>query len=310
MKRDIVYTLGKGAAATDDWELRMSLRAWGRFGEEVAGAFVIVGDAPDWLDSKHERIVHLPHPDPYRGNKDANLIQKLLRASLSDQVSKEFVYCSDDQGPLRTLKEGDFEPFHCGPIDEVRLAPEGDAHRMWQERLIATGEFLKGRGVPCPLYYDGHIPYLLTRDQVQAAISCDFGASPGYTVMSLLYGLTPPAGVARAIHSQRIRAGLYSDDERPALIDDKLGKNRFYSIGNGSPDCWYLVASIEELFAEPAEWELDGADWVPRREAILNQAVAAAEDAELLLSKLGYGVTKPAKPLPADVAPKGPMQVI
>ncbi|MEM7601608.1 MAG: hypothetical protein AAF357_09355, partial [Verrucomicrobiota bacterium] len=246
---DVVYLVGTGAADTDDWELRISLRSWLQHFPELRTLW-IVGHRPGWLDLDHPRIRYLAAGDPYQKNKDANLIQKMIRVAMEPDVTEDFIFCSDDQGLLKDCVFSDFRPYHSGPIRKMKLGDGG--HRKWQERMLALADFLEKRGHGTT-NFDGHIPYPMKKTLAMEFLETDFGVG-GYPIMSLYFNLTGATGIP--LDSDRIRAGMYSNSEKPSTVDDKLGKNRFYSIGGGSPDCWYLVRRLEERFPAPAPWEI------------------------------------------------------
>jgi hypothetical protein len=84
---DIIY---KYRADLSHWhELRYSLRSLSNLTDK--GKVYIVGDLPQWACN----VVHIPCDDPYKDNKDANLIRKLLKACDSD-ISDDFMQMSDD----------------------------------------------------------------------------------------------------------------------------------------------------------------------------------------------------------------------
>lgn len=276
---DVVYLLGNGAEQTDDWELRISLRSWLSNFPEL-GTFWIIGHRPGWLDLDHPKIRWIDAEDPYRTNKDANLVQKMIRAAATPEISERFLFCSDDQGLLKPCVFGDFKPYHCGKIRDLKLSDDRAGHRKWQERLLALADFLDREGLRS-MHFDGHIPYPLEKSKVLDYLNTDFGAG-GYPLMSLYFNIQGVSGIP--IGSDRVRAALYAADERPSVIDKKLSTNLFYSIGGGSPDCWYLVHRLEEMFPEQAAWEIGESR--PRSETIRKKGEKERDRLRNLMSDL------------------------
>ena len=256
---DIIYTLSKEAAeSTDDWELRMSLRSW-VMNYANLGMIFIVGHAPKWLDLEHRKIDHIPFPDSYRSNKDANLIQKLIYASchLGDRyeagLDYPFIFCSDDQGllqPIRTEAEEAFafQPWQGGVI-------RSEAKNRFRKRLSRTGMFLTARKC-VPYFHDVHIPFKLTPAGCLSALRSDFGEGVGYTVMSLILGLH---GVRRPpdINKHRIRALFNGRRHSVEKMREMLSGNLFYSLSDKAAGWEELCGLIEERFPTPAAWEMD-----------------------------------------------------
>jgi hypothetical protein len=220
-----------------------------------AGKLWIIGHIPEWIHRRKVRC--LPWPDPYRKIKDANLLHKAIRLALEPQISDPFILCSDDHILLRHSTPADFKLWHRGAIPRDREQVSG----RWERRLVNTGVRLRSLGYPAR-NFDGHVPYPLRKDWVKEALRFDFAAKPGMCVFSTILNCSRERGPR--LDSQPVRGWLGGADMAQSAVDAKLGKNRFACLNPNSLDNAYLVAKLEQMFPEPAPWELDAANW-PRR---------------------------------------------
>jgi hypothetical protein len=243
---DVCYFLGTESGA-DDWELRYSLRSWAQFYRGV-GNFHIVGHLPAWLRIG-ANVIHHPMPDPYRANKDANLIQKTIYVASRPEVSDPFILCSDDQFLLRHAVSAEFSPpAHNGEIASFKKVK---GHGWW-ERLHRTGDMLRRRKMSA-FHFDTHIPHVVTKEQAMTLLRWNYGEANGYCVFSLLFN---GAGVIGApIDRSPIRAGLYGKQDA-AVVASKMAANLFLSIDGDSLKCRPTVEAIEARFPIQAPWEI------------------------------------------------------
>lgn len=77
---DVVYKLGNGSRF-DDAELRYSLRSLSNFRD--LGKIYVVGKKPAWI----KNVIHIPAGDPYKSNKDANIINKIILAATHSDIT-------------------------------------------------------------------------------------------------------------------------------------------------------------------------------------------------------------------------------
>jgi hypothetical protein len=250
---DVAWMLGSGSG-TGDWELRLSMRSfWTHY---LASANpVIIGHIPSWIDRRKVRC--LRWPDPYRRCKDANLLHKALRLAMEPKISDPFILCSDDHILLRPSLPKDFTLWHRGEIPQEFVPGSG----KWQRRLVNTGDKLRRLGFST-LNFDGHIPYPLKKEWVKEALRFDFAAKPGMCVFSTILNCCNEP--RRRLDSQRVRGWLGGVNLTERQVDSKLARNRFACLNANTLNNKYIVSRLEQLFPEPAPWELDGMKW-PRR---------------------------------------------
>ena len=91
MTYDVAYFLSS-ESSLEDWELKYSLRSWEKFFPALGRVWILGEHKPAWLNE--ESVTRLAIPDAYKRNKDANLITKLVRASMEPELSEKFISCS------------------------------------------------------------------------------------------------------------------------------------------------------------------------------------------------------------------------
>jgi len=247
---DVAWMLGTGSRA-GDWELRLSMRSvWTHYLGSAKPW--IIGHIPSWIDRR--KVICLPWPDPYQKCKDANLLHKALRLALEPQISDPFILFSDDHILLRPSNPADFKLWHRGEIPRKSVAGQG----RWQLRLVNTGQKLRRAGYRA-MNFDGHIPYPLRKQWIKEVLRFDFASNPGMCVFSTIINCSKEHGVP--LDSQRVRGWLGKSGLTARQIDAKLAKNQFVCLNARSLDNVYIVSRLEQIFPDPAPWELDAASW-------------------------------------------------
>lgn len=190
---DVVYKMGSGSKYNND-ELRYSLRSLSNFKD--LGKVYIIGYCPDWV----KNVIHYPLVDSYKSNKDANLINKILLASLDKSISTEFLNFSDDQVLLKECSYEDFkDPYYNNNMSNFK---PGESLSRWKKRLQNTINALKeyGQTFNC---YECHIPTLIHKyDYLNTVLKYAYGETPGLCGNTLYFntikklGIELPKGVA------------------------------------------------------------------------------------------------------------------
>lgn len=246
---DVAFFLERGGSKLLDWELRHAMRSWLKFAPWFRD-FWVIGHRPNWLATGEfggHTVHHRTAPDPYRHNKDANLIQKTVSLCLEDGLTDQFILSCDDHVLIRPVAPDYFDrPIFLDPIP---CPPRGTG---WQRRLGETAQFLKKqRGVVHPLNFEAHVPYKIDkREFPKAAMRADYGAGVGYTIFSLYFNQV-------RCESRRIargdRAGMFSPNDDIAQMD----RARVVSFNDNGLTA-ELRARIETLLPDPAPWERQG----------------------------------------------------
>lgn len=180
---DIVIPLGSKCGWGEYEELRYALRSAQQYVPDLRRVYVI-GCKPNWLDP----ACHIGHPDPYKHNKDANLIQKVARACLIPGISKEFIRMSDDQLFLAPWKPHRYYLEELGPASFNRQPAK------WYRRLRNTYKALQHLDGKIR-NFDAHVPAIVNRDNfIQITSRYDYGYAPGMCINTLYMNHFGPGG--------------------------------------------------------------------------------------------------------------------
>lgn len=176
---DVVYKMGSGSTRNNS-ELRYSLRSLSNF-LPLRNVY-IVGFRPEWV----QNVIHIPAEDPYKTNKDGNLINKMILATLDKDLSEEFINMSDDQV---FLKQCSYEDIKVPYINNKHICSNTNGARpnRWQIRINRTIEVLRELKLPTDCY-EAHIPYLLSKSNyAKVLFQYDYGFDRGYCGNTLYY---------------------------------------------------------------------------------------------------------------------------
>lgn len=128
---DILYIVGTGSK-WHNYELKYSLRSIEKYGKNV-DKVVIVGYKPDFVNDK---VIHIPCED-IGSNKHSKILNKVLTAIKSDQLSDHFLISSDDHFYLR---ETDFNNL---PVYYKHEEIKGSDKNEYRRSLLETKMFLE-----------------------------------------------------------------------------------------------------------------------------------------------------------------------
>lgn len=183
---DLVIPLGTGSKSGND-ELKLFLRSIEKNGTGIRNILVVTDHVPDWLTG----VQIVPQGDIYEKNKDGNIIRKILAAAVSEGISDEFAWSSDD---IALLKPFDFKTMP--PIYNARGKDRFPADgSIWQRRVRRTFEFLESRNLTLAHNYESHTPHRYpTRKLVRTMREIDYAADIGYSINTLFHGLLGMTG--------------------------------------------------------------------------------------------------------------------
>ena len=238
----------------NDWELRYSMRSVLEHVHIPGSKMWVIGHKPNWLD---EGVVnHVDHPDPYKSNKDANLIGKAIRISREPELSDDFIMFSDDHFVIKDSTKEDFHPYTSGEFEDQSF---NQNEKGWRGRQLHTYHYLK-KNNKTTFSCDCHIPYPCNKHYFPELMSTNYGYGKGYTIFSLYYNWVhlERAGIGEPlrIDSDAIRGSLSGYPKLHTALK-KFENNRFINYDNDSLKNWYLAHLLESRFPEPAPWELD-----------------------------------------------------
>lgn len=213
--------------AGENEELRYSLRSLVNLPHDDV---LLVGLAPAWYSGPLLR-------SDQAGDK-GRVTTRSMRVVVESRLTTDpFLYFNDD---FYILEPGpQVEAYHRGPIDELvaRYAEAGFTpdNSRWIRGMIQTSELLKSHGIREPLSYELHVPMLV--DKLTMAAALNLGGQKR-TVYGNLAGVDGPC-----IDDVKI-------DRRPDLVASPF---RFLS---SSDDTFELVRPLlEERFPDPSPFE-------------------------------------------------------
>lgn len=132
---DILYIVGTGSHWYN-YELKYSLRSLEKYGKNI-DKVAIVGFKPHFLNDK---IIHIPCEDIGK-NKHTRILNKVLTAIKSGQLSDHFLISSDDHF---YVKETDFNNL---PVYYKKEEIVGNDKKEYFKSLLETKEFLEQNGL-------------------------------------------------------------------------------------------------------------------------------------------------------------------
>ncbi len=242
-KIDAVYVIGDQC----DWgnynELKFSLRSLQKNFNSLRDVWII-GHKPDWLKNIH----HIPFPDPYKKNKDANLINKIIRVCLETELTSQFIFMSDDQLVTKPISPENFRRYYVEYLDENTSW----GNTKWINRLKHTYNILKENNFST-YNYDTHLPCLYNKVNFpKIMLQYDYGCDTGYTINTLYYNSLDNHELKVEVNDN-IKAGFYQETKENIILE-KIENSMFLNFdNNGLND--FLKQIIIELFSEKSKYE-------------------------------------------------------
>lgn len=241
---DVVYKLGYNCEWGDFEELRYSLRSLEKNFKDL-GKVYVVGYRPRWLHN----IIHIHALDPYKTNKDGNLVNKLILASVHKEITPQFINISDDQYFLSptTVEEMKYPIIDNSHIQFIPNAPLN----RWQQRLKRTISVLKERGFTHDCY-EAHTPYLIdSSNYMSTLMQYDYGVDLGYCGNTLYFNTLKKPG---RVITKRDLARITSSFDYDILQSKLIGVKFLNHTNKGLNDS--LKKILKEKFPEPSKFEI------------------------------------------------------
>ncbi len=204
----------------------------------------IVGDKPDWLQG----VRFLPFADPYRANKDANIINKVLGACLEDELSQEFVLMNDDIYLLADLAKDRLQPYQVQELSAIETWKDNRFGRRLRNTYLSLSK--QGKTTT---NFEGHVPYLLDKTRFpRIVLQYAYGQAPGMTINTLYFNNALARGEERP-SVRPVRAGFFSPMDYANIAPRTEGKLFLSHDGNGLNED--LKRFIRERFPTPSIYE-------------------------------------------------------
>ena len=220
---DVVIPFNQEGEHWQHNELRYTLRSIEKNFINL-GQVYIVGYLPEYLTN----VKHIQASDPYKHNKDANLINKAIIACLDDSISEDFLFTSDDQVFLKPVNYN----FFTFPLIDNRQLGFDRTKRLnrWQTRLQRTEIALKQRGYEAHCY-EAHIPYLYNKKKYpEVLLSYDYGVDLGYTVSSLYFNSIKQNAIQQ--YAEQVVSRINDKHETIDSLKKAIGEVIFFNYSN------------------------------------------------------------------------------
>ena len=278
MKKDLVIPLGIGSTWNNN-ELRYALRSYDKYFKNLGNVYIVgskqyIKEKLPWLTG----VEIVDCGDPNRRNKDANIINKVLKVINEYPVTKDFIRTSDDQLLLKEVDE--LLPFYS--FDMRKKEQAWWRGNRWKQRLKRTMRilFVKKKTT---FNYDVHIPMEVNAKQFKKIfVNTDpfnrFNMSIGFTINSLYYN------VALTEHQQldlstRLDLDKVSIEVANILVKKMIGKT--YLIYNNHGLNQVLRDAIVKKFPDPCRFEI--VDEMP--EKVLEKVVETIKEKPIAIRK-------------------------
>jgi len=244
MKYDLVIPLAsQGSAWSNNNELRYCLRSF-EANFPIGDVFIVSDQLPDWITN----VQLIKMKDSFAHNKDANIIRKILAASL-ELPGNTFYWSCDDHVVLRKPVKKELVPLYSSDISNY---PSTFFKGKWRGALKNTRDFLDSNKFPT-LNYDIHTPQPVNADEFIHLLK-DFPLKEHFrfTINSLYHNM---AAWTKTSHIGMLKATIenpisdYSDIKRAI-------KNRLYLGYNNNGLTPELRKIIIELFPAKSAFEL------------------------------------------------------
>lgn len=228
---DVVIPFSLGSK-WDNNEIRYCLRSLERNLIDLGKVFII-GERLEWMSNQ---VIFIPYPDTFKENKDANIINKVIRACKEEGVSENFIRISDDQILLKPTLSKNITPLYNGNLEKIfRKLPDNQINRF-RKRLRNTKDILLKEG-KTTFNYEIHIPTLVNKQSfIDILESYNYGVEgEGFTINSLyLNNINSP--LAKQVEGEKVQ------------FEKEFGDKEY--IKNSIKDALYLGYNDKGLSSE------------------------------------------------------------
>ena len=181
---DLVYTLADQPEDYPCDELILSLRSACAHCSNMGNVWIVSKNLPDSMSE----VNHIRCCDTYNNCKDANIINKVLAACVSPDVSSRFIFMSDDQ-----IFNHDIDLRALVPTYNPRGIQEFQerAHKnKWTNRMINTLNIVKSLGGSDDINWDSHVPQPMDKDRFRdIMLSIPYTTLPGVCINTAYFGI-------------------------------------------------------------------------------------------------------------------------
>lgn len=175
---DVVIPLSNGSYWEDN-ELRYCLRSLEKNLSDLDNVYIL-GHCPEWT----KNVVSIPIGDPYSmENKGANIINKLTLICISNGISDNFLFVSDDQVLLKPISSKDIKTYYVYDLSDFNFT---GGNKFWMECLKNTRDTLMKEGKTC-YSFEPHTPVIINKNKFKEVMSRYGWIETLYPTLSLYY---------------------------------------------------------------------------------------------------------------------------
>jgi hypothetical protein len=193
VSKDLVIPVGTGskwrADGHKDGELMIALRSMEKNYKPLGKVWIIApqmyieNELKKWLTN----VKFLVCSDPYKQNKDGNIIRKVVLACDHAELSNTFVRMSDDQVLLAPV--ADLPPLYLLDLNKQEINWWYQRSNNWKLRLYKTYRVLRAHKKPM-YHYDSHIPMEVDKKKFAEIVrQWPYNRGTGLTINTLYYNL-------------------------------------------------------------------------------------------------------------------------
>lgn len=242
---DLVIPLGIGSIWQNN-EVRYCIRSFVKNFSEL-GKIFIVGQKPEFLKWSNPRLIHIESNDPFRKNKDGNLIYKVLKVCSREDLSYDFIRCSDDQLVIKKVTVNDFYPKY---LIEINRPPV--SNNRWKLRVWRTIEELKRVNKPT-YHYETHVPMIYNKDSfIEVMNKYPIVDKSGYTINTLYFNYILEEHKQLENIKLTMQRPIMTMDEMMKQVDGKI----FLGYNNKGLRDGVLKSWIQQNFSQKTEFEI------------------------------------------------------
>src|SRR5688572_29644823 len=172
---DVVYPLKEFGSRWKDNEIRYSLRSVEKHLHGVRNVYII-GHKPEFL----QNVIHIPAKDADE-IPDNNILQKVLVACKTPEISSPFLFMNDDH---YLLADFDAETFPSYKFHTLSAYVERRGNDGYGRRARNTLKYLKDNGLP-DNFFDIHFPILYDKKKAKEIFSKLPKIPDGYILKSI-----------------------------------------------------------------------------------------------------------------------------
>lgn len=245
---DLVYPLSNLSSKYSVWdnnEIRYSIRSFETNFKDL-GKIFIIGDKPDFLDWSNKRLIHIPFRD-ISGNKDRNIVNKVLEACQLKDLSSNFIRASDDQLVMRKVDISHFKPLYS-----IELFGNLTGN-MWHRRLNETYFKLKQAGKERVYKYDNHYPMMYSKLGFIETIKKFPFVGEGYTINTMYFNNILYSHNKLDLEAVQLRRPVLNLRDFRAIVNENVN---FLNYNNKALREGVLKQFIENTFNMKSKFEL------------------------------------------------------